>query len=246
MTDVTIPNLEADIKQIVGKHPFFSGDEEIGQGTISTMIEFASRIFSNYKPLEVVEDEVGDGGNYYPVTNLSSWENDFSEILQVDYDVGSRVTSDELPQFLNIDDGDVQFYRDATTRYFVFPNHGPTSSITFRVTYTALHLIGEEVIDSLSTIPNIFRNAITYLAISELNNVIQQHMESGIDGPRGVEFTTFRNKGSGFDRLMQVYFDKFLREIGGADGVAAASKTRDFDQTFATGDRYFFHNSSRQ
>lgn len=247
MTAVTGQNIRSDMKTLLGSFPFFTGDNEIGEGLFDLAIQLAARTFSKYKPRLVVEDEVGDGGSYYDLTILSEWETEFSDIISLDYDAGSRIGDNALPLFLSKDDGDITFYSDASVDYFLLPNHGPASTQTMRITYTAFHLVdSNDILDTLSTIPNVYRNAFTYLAVSELNTAIQEHMEKGIDGPRGAEFTAFRNRGAGFAALATTYFDKFIKEIGGGDGVVPASVTRDFDQVFVTGDRYFFHNSSRQ
>ena len=62
--------------------------EEISTVDITDSIELAVRHHSNYKPLEKVEDIAGS--DEYDLTLPSSWEKDFSVILEVEYPQGSR------------------------------------------------------------------------------------------------------------------------------------------------------------
>ena len=232
--------IHSRIKSIVGEFPAFSGNSEVGDPEINDGITQAVRTFSKQVPRIVVEDEVGDGGKYYPISNLAQWEDDFARIVSIDWDAGSRITSDEQSQFLSEDDGDWGYYRDASIRYFFFPDRTPSSSVTFRVTYSTVHTLDA----TESTIPLQYEEAIIYASISELCAMLACHAEKALDSPAGAEFVTMRTKSAGFKSVGDLFWNKYMREMGGS-GVPAASKMREYDQRFLVGDSYLFH-SGRQ
>lgn len=234
----TLETIRPQVANITGEFPFFTNDNEVAETQIDQAIDQAMDQYSEDEPLVVVEDELGDGGHYYPLTSLASWENDFSQILEIDYDSASRVTDDSLPRPISIDDGDIKFYRDATTRYLLLKNHLPDSTITFRVTYTARHILN----GSSSTIPLKHEIAVVYLAASELASIVQFHVEKGLDSPVGAQYTTFRNRGSGFAAIAEVYLKKYQKRIGSSGSIKPASVVKDFDLVFLDGRDYFFHS----
>ena len=237
----TLETIRSEVRNITGTFPFFTGSNQIADNVIDQSIEQALNYYSKDNARIVVESEVGDSGKYYPLTNLASWENDFSEILQIDYDAGSRIGSDERPQFLSEDNGDWQYYRDASTRYFFLPHHSPTSGTTLIITYTARHTLDS----TTSTIPTQHEKAVVYLSIAELTNTLQFHAEKSIDPPAGANYVSLRAKSSGFRDVGKVFFDRYMRELGGNE-LVGASHWREYDQKYVTGDSYFFHAYATQ
>tara|TARA_Y100000310_G_scaffold324219_1_gene385834 strand:- start:890 stop:1615 length:726 start_codon:yes stop_codon:yes gene_type:complete len=227
------------VRYISGEFPAFSGDNELGETQLDGAIRQAVNEFSHSVPYTIIEDETGDSGKYYPLSDLASWEDDFSRIVSIDYDAGTRVSGDELPQYLVEDDEEWFFYRDASTRYFVFRTKAPDSGVTFRVEYTLRHTLN----DQTSTIPNRYDEAITFLSASYLALMVQFHVEKSLDPPAGAQFVTMRTKGSGFASIAKAYRDMYVKAMGG-EGVVAASVVRDFDQRYATGEHYIFHAGS--
>tara|TARA_B100000745_G_scaffold296902_1_gene242992 strand:- start:550 stop:1272 length:723 start_codon:yes stop_codon:yes gene_type:complete len=233
----TLETVRAEVKNITGTFPFFTGENEVGDGVIDQSIQQAINNFSRDVPRTIVESEVGDGGKYYPLSTLTSWEDDFSLITAIDYDAGDRITGDELPQFLSEDNGDWQYYRNNSTRYFVLPNHSPAATITMMITYTARHSLDS----TSSTIPTQYEKAVVYLSVAELASTLSFHAEKAIDPPAGASYISMRNKSSGFRSVGDHFREKYIDELGG-EGVVGASFWRDFDQEFATGENYFYHN----
>jgi hypothetical protein len=91
--------------------------------------------YSFIKPNEVTEDETGDGGNYYLISGLAEWSDEFSRILAIQFPAPT-VSSDEVPVYLEPEDWDEKYF-DGSTQYIFLPNHAPSASEAFRVTYTA-------------------------------------------------------------------------------------------------------------
>tara|TARA_Y100000310_G_scaffold341086_1_gene439042 strand:+ start:913 stop:1638 length:726 start_codon:yes stop_codon:yes gene_type:complete len=241
MATALLEGITDRVRSVVGPFPAFTGDNEITDATVEEAIKQARNIFSQVKPRITIEDETGDDGKFYPLSDLANWDDDFSEILSIDWDAGTRVSSDEVPRFLNKDNGDWTFYRDATVRYLFFPKLSPSSSLTFRVEYTSIHVLD----DTTSTIPLKYEEAIIYLAVSRLARIIQFRVEKGLDPPMGTEFVTMRNKGSGFKALAEDYQKLYIKEMGG-EGVPAASAIREYDLTFAWGHSYAFHAGAQR
>jgi len=235
----TLETLRSEMRNITGTFPFFTGENEVGDNAVDQAIAQAITVYSRDFPQIVVESEVGDGGKYYPLTNLASWENDFSTILSIDYDASSRIGSDERPQFMSEDNGDWKYYRDASTRYFYFPNHSPSASTTLLITYTTRHTLDS----TTSTLPSQHEKAVVFLAVSELASTLQFHAEKAIDPPAGASYISMNNKSSGFRNVGDHFREKYVRELGGAD-IVGASASREFDQRYVTGDNYMFHSFS--
>ena len=235
----TLETLRSEMRNITGTFPFFTGENEVGDNSIDQAISQAVTAYSRDFPRIVVESEVGDSGKYYPLTNLASWEDDFSTILSIDYDASSRIGSDERPDFLSEDNGDWKYYRDATTRYFYLPNHSPSASTTLLITYTARHSLDS----TTSTLPSHHEKAVVFLAVSELASTLQFHAEKAIDPPAGASYISMNSKSSGFRTVGDHFREKYVRELGGAE-IVGASASREFDQRFVTGDKYMFHSFS--
>ena len=232
----TLETVRGEVRNITGTFPFFTGSNEIADNVVDQSIQQALTYYSKDNPHIVVESEVGDGGKYYPLTNLASWENDFSQVLAIDYDAGSRLSDDEKPRYLSEDNGDWAYYRDATTRYLYLPKHSPDSGVTFIVTYSARHTLDS----TTSTVPLQHEKAVVYLSVSELASTLQFHAEKAIDPPAGASYISMRNKGSGFRDVSSLFYTRYIREMGG-DEIVGASQWREFDQTYTRGDEYLFH-----
>ena len=232
----------ARVQTIIGSLPAFSGDNEIGESDMDEALTQAVKSFSLEKPYEVVEDEVGDSGKFYPLSNLASWENDFSRIISIDYDAGTRVSSDEMPQYLSVDDGEWRFYEDGSgVRYLHFPYRSPSSSVTYRVKYTAFHTLT----DVLSTIPKQYEEAILYLAISRFATQIRIHIEKGLENSAGGDYPSLRNRGSGFSSLSDTYAEMYREEMGGSE-VVPASAFRETDLRALSGRPFLHHAGGRR
>jgi hypothetical protein len=232
----TLETMRSEMRNITGTFPFFSGENEVGDNAFDQSIAQAINQYSRDFPRIIVESEVGDSGKYYPLSNLASWEDDFSAITAIDYDASTRISSDELPKFLSEDNGDWKYYRDASTRYFVLPNHSPDSGTTLIITYTARHTLDS----TTSTIPAQHEKAVVYLSVSELASTLQFHAEKALDSPAGAQYISMRNKGSGFRQVGDIFKQKYIDELGGAD-IVGASQWREFDINYITGDDYLFH-----
>jgi hypothetical protein len=234
----------ADVRDIVGSFPVFSGENELGDGQLGLAIGQAQRTYSQNFPRIKVEDFTGDSGKYYILgagNTLVDWVNDFSVVHWMDYDAANRITDDSQPVFLSEDDGDFSFYRDASNRYIKI-ERAPDSSTTVRVAYSILHTLEDAASNVTNTIPNHHRDAIVYLAVSKFAMIAALRSEKSLDPPAGVEFVSMRNKGSGFTTISERFFDLYLQEVGGDEGFVAAGIAQDMDMKYTTGEQFIFHS----
>lgn len=248
VTANTRESVKTRVYGIAGTFPFFSGERSVGDSQIDEAITQAVNRFSRDRPRVTTEDVVGDSGKYYVLsTLLSNWETDFSRVISIDYDANTRISSDESTQFLVRDDDEWKIYRGPDSSnlpvyYLYFPLRTPSSTTTLRVTYSIRHTFSA----ALSTIPAHYEDAIVNLAVSRLMRIVQIHVEKALDSPMGAQFATFRNKGAGFQALVDAFQQYYIEELGGEE-VPAASAIREFDLKFMRYDeQYIFHHGSQR
>lgn len=241
MPDFNRQEVRIDVLKTIGSHPQFTGDQEIDDSQIDLSIRQAVNIFSKQIPRRNLQDVVGDSGKYYLLTTLlTNWEEDFSEIISIDFDSGTRIADDVAPVLLNRDDGDWEFIWFPAGQHLFLPNHSPTSSQTLTIWYTSRHIFGDD--DASSSIPDQYREAVTFESVSRMLTRIAVGLEKGSDPPGGAEFPSLRSKSSGTRALADAYHDMYIQEIGGLEEVPASAQ-RDFDLRPIGGGEYFHHGS---
>ncbi len=113
-------------------------DEEMATIDLNQQIKQAVSAYSQDKPDTIASDFSGDGGKYYNLfTSLTSYEDGFSRIQTISY-IAATIADDELPNYLEAQDWDEDFYAGGI-RFLFFPNHSPSSTETVRVTYSAIY-----------------------------------------------------------------------------------------------------------
>jgi len=130
---VTI-NLSLFVTQVQNLVPDIPS-EELSSINLEQQIKQAVRLYSIDLPDEITYDLTGDGGQYYAISSLTSWQDGFSNILSMQYPAPT-VASDETPVYLDPEDWDADYY-DGSTRYIYFPNHAPASTEAVRIRYSA-------------------------------------------------------------------------------------------------------------
>ncbi len=238
-------NVLTDVLATIGAFPQFSGDNEINDSQAHLAIRQAVNNYSKQFPRRNIQDVVGDGGKYYVLTTLlTRWEEDFSEIISIDYDSGTRVADDIAPRFLSMDDEDWAFvWRSVSsvdTQHLFLPHHSPTSSQTLTIWYTSRHVLDDS--DSSSTVPDQHKEAIIFESVSRMLIRVAVGLEKGSDPPGGVDFPSIRSKSAGMRSLADIYHSYYVDEIGGSEEPAASAE-RDFDLRPVGGGDYFFHGS---
>ena len=110
-------------------------DNELSRNDRYLMLKQAIDRYSHDQPDEITADITGDGGRYYAISLLTSWQDEYSEIRSIEYPAAT-IANDETAVYLDSDDYDADYY-DGAARYIYFPNHSIGASEAFRVRYTA-------------------------------------------------------------------------------------------------------------
>ncbi len=111
------------------------GTLPLGESEKTKAVRKAVNTHSRYRPRQEVEDRVGTGAFDYALNDLAFWEDDFSQILSIEYPVdddaqeASVLTAEE----------DWTIYQKPETRFIRFLSATPELDVYFRVTYTARH-----------------------------------------------------------------------------------------------------------
>lgn len=113
-------------------------DTELNAITRNQLIKQAVMDYSRDRPDTITTDVTGDGGKYYPISNLTDYADSFSRITRIEYPAPT-VASDETPVYLEAADWDEDYYASGT-RYLWLPNHAPAATETVRITYTAPYI----------------------------------------------------------------------------------------------------------
>jgi hypothetical protein len=112
-------------------------DTELKAIIRNQLIKQAVMDYSRDRPDTATSDVSGDGGKYYPITNLTAWSDEFSRISAIQYPAPA-VASDETPVYLDPEDWDEDYYAGGV-RYLWLPHHAPAATETMRVTYAAAY-----------------------------------------------------------------------------------------------------------
>lgn len=245
---LTKESLRADIKLIVGEFPMFTGDNELGDTTIDLAIDQGLRRLERDRPKMSVVDITGDGGRYYPLTTaggFTEWENRYSQITDIDYDVSTRISGDEGENLLSQDDGDYEIYQSANGIFNLKLAQSPTSSIVFRVYHTGRYNIDANLANQ--DIPVAYETALTYISIYHFLHTVEMHMVKGTDGSAGVQYSNFSGPTNMVEKVMRFYEGLYQKELGlEPNKIEAAAVTREFDIQFQqTGESYMFHSRNR-
>lgn len=103
-------------------------------------VEHAIQRHSKWSPRDVVEDFPGDDGFAYALSGLTYWNDNFSNILSVEYPVDD---TDETPEIL--DPSEWKVYERPAGKYLYFVSKKPKSTEEIRIKYTAYHTVSAGV-----------------------------------------------------------------------------------------------------
>lgn len=138
----------------------------LDDATVQEGIKDAVADYSRVRPKVYTEEFAGADTYYYALgTTLSHWDDDFSQILQVEYPAAD-VSDDETPTVLDADH-DWEIYRTSDAVYLRFITVQPTSSYNVRVVYTAPRTWSTDA-DPTVDIPSNHFYAVCWLAASKL------------------------------------------------------------------------------
>lgn len=197
------------------------GELPLGEAEKILAISLAMKEHSRYRPQVKVEDEDGDGGFDYAVTDLEFWSDGFSVIKTVEYPVDD---DDETPDVLK--DNEWRMYETPAGNFLRFLENVPTSDEDFRVTYTALHTCT----DSACTIKDFDEEAVQSLAAGHFCHLLSTYYAQTQDSTINADSVDHGSKGREYSARAKTFRSIYFSHIGIKEGQApAASVTRDQD-----------------
>jgi len=241
MTSFALTTFETTVKVMIKAS---DSDDDLEDNEIDDRIKAALSQYSADIPGETTEDESGDGGKYYAITDLAAWVEGFSRVLQIEYPAAT-IASDETPQYLAQDAYNTDYW-DGATRYIYFSSVTPASGESFRVRYTTRYVFSgsPESVD----IPAEHFYAICTLAACKCCRAISAKFSRIGDSFVTADAGAHTTKANEFATRANDYCAEYrqlvsLPPTGAATTVKAASGfTRwESDPEYPQGRRYVFH-----
>lgn len=221
-----------------------SGEDEFPIADLERQAEAAVQRYSIDRPDTVTADVSGDGGKYYPVSSLSAWVSDFSQVRAIEYPA-QAIGDDETPQYLEADDWDDDYW-DGSTQYIFLPNHAPAATETMRIRYTAPYQFSADLV----TIPTADYWAVVYLLASLTCRAIAVKYARTTDAIINADGVDHAGRSERFRQMASDYMRQYQEHLGlrtTADGQSASPQATgafvdmDTDPTWPTSRRYLFH-----
>jgi hypothetical protein len=197
------------------------GDLPLGEAEKIMAISKAVKRYSQDRPLEITEDEVGNGGFDYLLTLLASWSEGFSTIKQIEYPVGDTDADAEI-----LDDDAWQIYKKPAGKVIRFLEDTPAATESLRITYTTLHTCT----DAACTIPTADEEAVQMLAAAGFCNMLATYYAQTQDSTIQADSVDHKSKAAEYAARARTYRKEYFDHLGIEEGkVAPASVTRDQD-----------------
>lgn len=216
-----------------------ANENEFSSDSRGDMLAAAIERYSLDRPNKVTEDETGDGGKYYPVSGLTSWVEDFSHVLSIQYPAYA-ISADNIPLYLEPDDWDDRYY-DGSTQYIFFPYHAPAATESFRVSYTAPYV---EVAGAYNTPAQDF-HAICYLTAGLCCRAIATKYSRTTDSTITADAVDHAGRADRFAARANEYISMYEKHMGistAADGGIEPTAAGVFiDWNTDSGRRYLVH-----
>ncbi|MFQ5692995.1 MAG: hypothetical protein ACE5IM_08140 [Nitrospinota bacterium] len=224
------------VRKIQDKGSFLSGAD------IDKLIDEAVKEYSRHRPQVVVEDESGDGGFDYRLTGpgaiLASWEKGFSDVRKLVYPVDDTSATEAVideDAFAVI----TKVVAGAADDYLRFLSATPSAGETFRVFYTARHVLDA----TASSLPVADDEAVANLAAAFCLEVIAARYLSARDPSLDADVTDYRSRVDESRRLAEKFRRAFLDHMGipEAGGPPGAGAIVDTDLGFQWRRPFLFH-----
>ncbi len=208
----------------------------LADAEVTEAVNAALRRYNRDRPRVLVEDITGDGGRYYLLSSsLTDWVRGFSTVLQVDYDVGTRITSDEDPELLEPIEWEI--YLSATdTEYLYLVDYAPSASEDVRVWYTTPH----DHSDSADTVYAEDVDPLRWLAAAVSCEILATRASATSDTTINADSVSYQSKQRQYSEEAGKWAKMYYDHVGApADGgPAPAAGVADWDRgSFRSGRR---------
>lgn len=198
------------------------GELPLGEAEKILAISMAVKEHSRHRPHVVVEDEAGDGGFDYAVSDLASWASGFSVIKTVEYPVDD---DDETPDILQ--DDAWMMYEKPAGKFLRLLEDTPAADESMRVTYTAVHACT----DLSCTVEDYDEESVQALAAAHFCTMLSAYYAQTQDSTINADSVDHSSKGREYAARTKTYRAVYFAHIGVKEGrTGAASVTRDQDK----------------
>jgi hypothetical protein len=198
------------------------GDFPLGEPEKILALSKAVKRYSQDRPREVVEDEVGNGTPDYALTLLASWAEGFSTVKKIEYPLDALDDDDAN----TLQEDSWKIYNKPAGKVIRFVDDKPVATESMRITYTALHVCD----DTQSTIPVADEEAVQMLAASGFCNMLATYYANSQDSTIQADSVDHKSKSGDYAARAKTYRQQYFDHLGLQEGeVPPASVTRDQD-----------------
>lgn len=213
---------------VPGKIPLGESDKIIA-------INMSMKQHSKQKPLPIIEDETGDGGFDYAITDLTYWSDGFSAIKRVEYPVND---DDETPDVLADDAWTI--YSKPAGDYLRFLENTPLTTESFRVTYTGLHTCTV----TACSVKTYDEEAVQALCAAFFCSMLSTYYAQAGDSTISADSVDHKSRSDHYAARARMYRKMYFDHLGIKDGqTPPASVTRDQDKAGSWGSDRLTHKS---
>ena len=203
------------------------GELPLGEAEQIAAVSVAVKKHSGHRPRIIVEDEIGNAGFDYAITNLANWSDGFSVIRQVEYPVDDTDADADILQ-----DDQWTIYEKPAGKYLRFVQDKPATTESMRITYTAQH----SCTDTECTIKAIDEDFVQFLAAAYFCDMLATYYAQTQDSTIQADSVDHKSKASEYAARARVYRKLYYDHLGIKEGeTVAASVTRDQDMKSSWG-----------
>jgi hypothetical protein len=190
---------------------------------------------SKHRPRVVVEDEAGAGGFAYPLADdLADWEDDFSQVLQVEFPVDDTSDSKDI-----LEPEDWQVYPAPGGKKLHFLSARPATGQSMRITYTARHACTA----STSTVPTADECAVQALAAAYYCRALAAAYSQDQDSTIAADQIDQGAKRRNYEAQAKAYEAEYYNHMGiKQGGPRPASLNQDMDLNYQGGGDRLTHS----
>lgn len=219
-------------------------DYDLSASDLQAIVKAALAKYSQDLPATITEDETSAGSAYFALSNLASWSDGFSQVIDIEYPA-AVIASNTEPTYLDPGQYEVN-YQIGVLKYIRYIGIIPTSGQTVRFHYTAPYTFAGS--PATVDIPAEHYYPLCHLAACYACRSISAKYSRINDSPLGVDSAANTTKAQEFANRAGEYCKLYSSELNqmdiagdGAAGNLPASAFADWDTQTACGRGSLFH-----
>ncbi|MEN8134324.1 MAG: hypothetical protein ABFS18_02140 [Thermodesulfobacteriota bacterium] len=199
----------------------------VPEATWDRAIAKAMREHSQHRPRELVADLVGDGGFAYALDSLTDWEDDFSQVKQVEFPVDDSSETKDI-----LEPEDWQIYQAPTGKELHFLRDWAAADESMRITYSARHTCTA----TACTVPGADEDAVMVLAAAYFCRALAASYSQDQDSTIAADQVEQGGKRRSYRNQAKDYEAEYYRHLGIKPGQAKpANVIQDMDVNYSDG-----------